>query len=169
MEKEDIHFNCPVFSIEMWFQKSSQLVARPSTTWARKDARPRQQPALHSSSMPFYIHRRLLSHSQISNHALHRQLWERERKFKFAAAQLEEEAGEAADLPFYSSSKFWITIEITSDCVDVHKVSSSTCISPKSTNLKISVAGKLYKARSRLYRSQILQVNTRWNLELGSI
>ena len=23
-------------------------------------------------------------------------------------------------------------------------------------------AGKLYKARSRLYRSQILQVNTRW-------
>ena len=24
-------------------------------------------------------------------------------------------------------------------------------------------AGKLYKARSRLYRSQILQVNTRWN------
>ena len=24
-------------------------------------------------------------------------------------------------------------------------------------------AGKLYKPRSRLYRSQILQVNTRWN------
>ena len=24
-------------------------------------------------------------------------------------------------------------------------------------------AGKLYKARSRLYRSQFLQVNTRWN------
>ena len=57
-----------------------------------------------------------------------------------------------------------MTIEITSDCIDVHTISSSTCISPKSTNLKISVAGKLYKARSRLYRSQILQVNTRWNV-----
>ena len=33
------------------------------------------------------------------------------------------------------------------------------------TSLKVCTrrAGKLYKARSRLYRSQILQVNTRWN------
>ena len=34
MKKEDNHFHCLEFSIEMFFQMSSQLVARSSTTWA---------------------------------------------------------------------------------------------------------------------------------------
>ena len=74
---------------------------------------------LHNFSTIFFENVEICEYDALEEfHALHRQLWERKRKCKFAAAQLEEEAGEAADLRFHSSSKFGIRIVLKSDSFD---------------------------------------------------
>ena len=59
---------------------------------------------LHNFSTIFFENVEICEYDALEEfHALHRQLWERERKFKLAAAQLQEEAEEAAYLRFHTA------------------------------------------------------------------
>ena len=72
---------------------------------------------------------------------------------------------EILDQPRIFEDKFWISAEVLfhSARLGLFRKPGAWLRCPGHTwGICTRRAGKLYKARSRLYRSQILQVNTRW-------